>query len=82
MSSGEAVRTRRAETPRSVRGHVGCVLSTLTVVAPRLQEGWCLCEGEGEGELSGLFEALSMSGTGTESGQAEGQGQEQGYAEG
>ena len=56
----------------------GVCFSTLTVVAPRLQEGWCLCEGEGE--LSGLFEGLSMSGT--ESGQAEGQGQEQGYAEG
>ena len=53
----------------------GVCFSTLTVVAPRLQEGWCLCEGEGE--LSGLFEALSMFGAGTESGQAEGQGQVQ-----
>ena len=53
----------------------GVCFGTLTVVAPRLQDGWCLCEGEGEGdgELSGLFEALSASGAGTASGQAEGQ---------
>jgi hypothetical protein len=52
----------------------GVCFGTLTVVAPRLQEGWCLCEGE----LSGLFEALSMSGAGTESGQAEEQEQREG----
>jgi hypothetical protein len=55
----------------------GVCFGTLTVVAPRLQKGWCLCEGEGDGELSGLFEALSASGAGTDSGQAEGQEQEQ-----
>ena len=55
----------------------GVCFGTLTVMAPRLQEGWCLCDGEGEGELSGLFEALSMAGAGTESGQAEEQEQEQ-----
>jgi hypothetical protein len=53
----------------------GVCFGTLTVLAPRLQEGWCLCEGEGD--LMGLFEALSMTGAGTESGQAEGQEQEQ-----
>ena len=51
----------------------GVCFGTLTVVAPRLQDGWCLCDGE----LSGLFEALSMSGAGTASGPAEGQEQEQ-----
>ena len=35
----------------------GVCFSALTVVPPMLQEGWSLCDGE----LSDLFEALSMS---------------------
>ena len=46
----------------------GVCFSALTVVPPMLQEGWCLCDGE----LSDLFEALSMSVSGAESTHAEG----------
>ena len=48
----------------------GVCFSALTVVPPMLQEGWCLCDGE----LSDLFEAmsLSVSMSGAESTHAEG----------
>jgi hypothetical protein len=56
----------------------GVCFGTMTVVVPGLQEGWCLCEGE----LSGLFEALSMSGSGAEGRHAEVQAQGQGQGHG